>query len=290
MGAVGNAREEVGGDLRSAAGMQFGLGHVLAFGMKREDGLDFVPGLAVNNRRAVVLNGDVAKFEDADVELVGEEGLVGIERFEEGGLFVDLNEGGARGFEFEGLLNRGDEFGIGNPAMGDAGSVVAALANGDRFALEAARGDARDAVIFLNEFAQSALGIGAGLTAFLFVAEIYEEFDDAAVVAFGDGIVDGVNNDLVCAEEGFVVDGVVEVAGEAGVVPQDETCRALFFVAVEIHHAIEVFAADGGAAALGFVHKVVAQDETVCDAVVCDLFELLVGGLLLTHTAAVAAV
>ena len=60
--------------------------------------------------------------------------------------------------------------------------------------------------------------------------------------------------------------------------------------AVGIYHAIEVVAGEGGAAAFGFVHKVVVQDETMRRAVVLELRELLVGGLFLTRTAAVAAV
>lgn len=86
------------------------------------------------------------------------------------------------------------------------------------------------------------------MTAFLFVGDIDEEFDDAAVLALGDGVGEGVDGDLSVAEEGFVVDGVIEVAGEAGVVPEQETVRALAGGAVEIEHAVEVFAPDGGTA------------------------------------------
>lgn len=95
---------------------------------------------------------------------------------------------------------------------------------------------------------ESAFGIGGGLTAFFFVGDVYEEFDDAAVLAFGNGIGEGVDEDAAIAEEGFVVDGVVQVAGEAGVVPKEECFGAAFWVAVGVEHGVEGFASCGGAA------------------------------------------
>lgn len=86
------------------------------------------------------------------------------------------------------------------------------------------------------------------MTAFFFVGDVYEEFDDASVLPFGDWIGEGVDDDVAVAEEGFVVDGVVEVAGEAGVVPEEDAMGSVFEVAGGVYKVVEFFAGEGGAA------------------------------------------
>lgn len=90
--------------------------------------------------------------------------------------------------------------------------------------------------MFEDEVTQAALGVGGGLAALLFVGDVYEEFDDAAVLAIGDGIGEGVDDDIAVAEEGLVVDGVIEVTGEAGVVPEEDGGGTFFHVAGGIDH------------------------------------------------------
>lgn len=157
-------------------------------------------------------------------------------------------EGGAGGAHFKGLFDAVFEFGVGVPAVRHVVGAVAALTDLDGGAFEAHRRRARHTSVFLNEVAESAFGIGGGLSSFFFVAHVYKKFDDATVVAFGDVVVEGVDDDLVGADEGFVVDGVVEVASEAGVIPEDESVGALVGEAVEVYHAVEVVTSCGGAA------------------------------------------
>lgn len=285
---VDQAGEQVGGS--RPARVPLGGGNRFPPGVKRDEALDGVPGGKVNERGTIVCDGQIPKFQNADVDAIGEEGAEGVDGGKEAGLFEDGGEGLPSGAHGECLADAREEIRIGDPAMGDARGVVSVLADGDRGAFEASGRCAGDASVFLDKFAQAALGVDAGLAAFLFIGEIDEEFNDAAIVAFRDGIAEGVNSDLVGAQKGFVVDSVVEVPGEAGVIPEDETCRALFGNPVGVDHAIEVVAANGRAARFGFVHEVVTEDEAVARTIFLDLRQLLVCGLLLTATAAVAAV
>ena len=288
-GAEEQATEEVVAGLTAGMGEGIG-GDVALVGVAVLDELDLIPDLAGDNGAAVVFDGEVAEFENAEVEPVVEEGAVGVEGAVEAGGGVDLEQGFARGAHFEGLADSGDELGVGDPAVGDVGGAVAALANVDGFALEADRRDARDAAVLQDEVAQASAGVGGGLTALLFVGDIDEEFDDAAVLALGDGVGEGVDGDLSITEEGFVVDGVIEVAGKAGVVPEQETMRSLDGGTVEIEHAVEVFTPDGGTARAGHVDKVVTQDQAVGGAIGLDLDQLLFGGLILARATTIAAI
>lgn len=174
--------------------------------------------------------------------------------------------------------------------MGDVGCSVAAGSDLNGVAFEARGRCARHAMMFEDEFAQAAFGIGGGLAAFFFVGDVYEEFDDAPVLSIGDGVGEGVDDDLPIAEQGFVVDGVVEVTGEAGVVPEQNACGAVFWAAGGIYEAIEVFAGGGGCARSGDVYEFVAECEPVGLAVGGDFGDLLVGGGVLTRSARVADV
>lgn len=83
--------------------------------------LDGVPGVHVYERITVMLDHKVAEFKDANVDAVGEEGLVGVEGGEDLCFGVDLGEGAASGAHLEGALDAGDEFWIWDPAVGDVG-------------------------------------------------------------------------------------------------------------------------------------------------------------------------
>lgn len=95
---------------------------------------------------------------------------------------------------------------------------------------------------------ESALGVGGGLAAFFFVGDVYEKFDDAPILSFGDGVGEGVDEDATVAEEGFVVNGIIEVAGEAGVIPEEQGFGAGVGVTIGVDHGVEGFTACGGCA------------------------------------------
>lgn len=76
------------------------------------------------------------------------------------------------------------------------------------------------------------------------------------------------------AQEGFVVGGVVQVTGEAGVVPKQDGDRAVFFAASIGDHAVEVFTPGGGGARFGDIFVDMAQFEVVPGAIGLYRFEL----------------
>ena len=115
--------------------------------------------------------------------------------------------------------------------MSDVGGAITAQSNFDRLAFEADWRRARHTTMFEDEISQSAFCIGGGLTAFFFVGDVYKKFDDAAILTVRDGIGEGMYDDVAIAEEGFVVDGGVEVAGEAGIVPEEDAVGTIIYVA-----------------------------------------------------------
>lgn len=160
---------------------------------------------------------------------------------------MDLDEGGAAGAHFEGAFDAGEKLGVWHPAVGGVGGAIAAGADFDGLTFESDWGRAWDTSMFEDEVAESAFGVCRGLAALFFVGDVDEEFDDAPVLSFGDGVGEGVDDDVSIAEEGFVVDGVVEVAGETGIVPEEDALRFVF-VAGGVDEFVELVAGDGGAA------------------------------------------
>ena len=164
------------------------------------------------------------------------------------GFVVDAQEGCARGFEVEGFFYAGDEFWIGIPTVGDVFGFVAACAEVDGCAFESARWCARDAAISFDEVFEAAFGVGGGLLALFFVGNVDEEFDDATVFAFRNLVVEGMDDYAPLTQAEFVKLGVVYIAGEAGVIPEEQTTRAVGWDLVFREHAVEVVAACCGAA------------------------------------------
>lgn len=253
--------------------------------------LNFLPEFGRDDGLAVIFDDEVVtEFEHAFVDLVRPEGGVGVDGAVEAGLVLYLFEGHACGAHLVGLQDARGEFGIGDPFVRHARGPVAVFADADGFAQEAAGRRARHTAMTLDEFTQAALGIGAGLFALFFVAQVNEEFDDAGIVAFGDGVVEGVNDDAPLADHDLVELGVVYIAGEAGMVPEQESRGARFWNFVERHHAVEFITARDGAAAFGFIHEAVTELQAVLYAIGFDGAQLLVGGLFLAGPAAIAHV
>ena len=161
---------------------------------------------------------------------------------------MDAQEGCASGFEFEGFFYAGDEFWIGIPTMGDVFGFVATGAEVDWGAFESARWCARDAAISFDEVFEAAFCIGGGLLAFFFVGDVDEEFDDATVFAFRYLVIEGMDNYAPLTQAEFVELGVVYIAGEAGIVPEEQTTWSVGWDLVFRDHAVEVVAACCGAA------------------------------------------
>lgn len=253
------------------------------------DDLDGVPERTGDDGVAVVLDGQVAEFEDADVEFVGPEGGVGVDTAEEVGLFLNGSEGGTGGTHFIGTQDEGGEDGIGDPAGSHVGGAVAAQADGDGLAEEAARGDARHTAVLPYQVPQAALYIYRKVGKVLFVLVVDEGFEDATGRTFGDLIVEGVEGVAEGADLGAVELGVVDVAGETVVLPDDDAALGAA-VPEGFHHGMEIVAAYVGGAAAGFVLVDVGEDETVGLRPDPDLVLLLGNGEFLVFVTAVTQV
>jgi len=216
--------------------------------MKRKYLLYGCPGGEVDDGVAVAFDGEVRKMQNPDVEFILKKSVIGVQRVVDVRLFVDLEEGASLGFHPEGDAETGYPVGIRIPTMSNVVGVVASFAKVDGCALEAARGRARDTTIFLYEVTKPTLRIEGGLFAFFFVGHVDEEFDEAAIVAFRDLVVEGVDEDAPFADDDLVELGIVDVAGEAGIVPEEETTWSLSWDLVEGEHTVEVVATGEGAA------------------------------------------
>ena len=229
-GATGETGEEEGGGSATWVG---GVGGFEILGLREFclDDLDLFPDGERDDGFAVVFKNHAAVFEGAHVDLVAEEGGVGVVGAKEVGGLLDLVEGGTPGTHGEGLVDAGFVFWIGNPAVILALFVGAGVDGDQRFALDAPGWDAGDGSLG-NDGAESVFGIDGGLAAFFFVGDVDQDLDEAAVGSFGNIVGEGVDDDLTLgAQERFVVGGIIEVTGEAGVIPEEDAVRAVIRVA-----------------------------------------------------------
>lgn len=264
---------------------------VFRLGVRFDAFLDGVPGGQVNDGLAIFFNDLFAIFEDADEEAVGEEGVIGGDAGEDLGLGVDLAQRGARGFEGKCQAHPLYEIRVREPAMGNSDGAIFIRPDLNWFSFEAIGRGAGHTSKFEHEVFESTFGIAGGLTAFFFVGEVDKEFDDASVFAFGDLVGDGVDGDApLFADDNFVELGIVYIACEAGVIPQDESGGTLGGVIVGIEHAVEIVTPNEGATRAGFIDKAITMGELVLLAIGFDLAELLVGGFVLARSATVTAI
>lgn len=201
---------------------------------------------------------------------------------------LDLGEREAGGAHAEGAADAGEEGRVGDPAMADAWRAVTAGADVDRLTDEAQGRHARHAAVRRDQVPQAAFYVRRRLPAFFFVADVDEELDDASVLAFRDRVGERMDDDIAVAQQRLVIDGIVEVACEAGVIPEQEAEWAVFRAAGGVDHAVEFVAPDGGAARPGDVDEAPAKLEAVRGAEGFDFGQLLVGGSFLPRTAAIA--
>ena len=125
-------------------------------GVGFDDSLHGRPDLEGNDGGDVIGDSEIAEPEDADVDLVLEEGGVGVEGFEQAGGIVDVGEGMTGGAELKGMENQGGGKGINHPAVGNMRLAITAGADLDGLCLETSGGRAGDGAIILDEAAQTA--------------------------------------------------------------------------------------------------------------------------------------
>ena len=133
-------------------------------------------------------------------------------------------------------------FWIGHPAVILSFFTSARVNCDNGLTLEAAGWDTWHGSLSDNG-AETIFCINGGLAAFFFIGDINQNFDKAALGSFGDVIGEGVDDDIAFGpEERLVVSRVIEVASEAGIVPEKDSYGTVGFIAGGCDHAVEVIA------------------------------------------------
>jgi len=270
--------------------MTLAITNLLLLSKFGNNGLNLIPCFHRDHGFAIIGDDEIRIMQLAFVDGVCKKRQIGIERAVEPDAGVDEFERLILRAHLKGFLNTSFEGGIWNPSVRDMLCFVTAFADVDELTHDPARRSARHAAIFLNEVTQAALCVDARLTALLFVGHVDEEFDEATIVSVRDVVFQRMDDDAPPADVYFVTLRVIDVAGEAGVIPEDETVGALVGAEIHVDHALEIVAVLSGAARFGFVYKVVTQDERMEIAEGDDLGQLLICGLVLFHAAAVSPI
>ena len=123
----------------------------------------------------------------------------------------------------------------------------------------------------------------------MFIFEVYGGFEETAHGAFGDFVVEGVEDVAAGANFGAKELGVIDRAGKAVVLPYDDAALCAF-MAEGIHHGLKLVSFDDAGAALGFVLVDVRDDEVVFGGPFFERGFLLLDGEFLVFVAAIAQV
>lgn len=176
-------------------------------------------------------------------------------------------------------------FGIGYPFVDNVGFAIPVRADVDRFTFEAAGRGAGDAAIFADQVAQAAFDIGGEVIQEALVHPVDGGLKETAVEAIWYLVLDAEDLIAAAAEVGFVELGVVDVAGEAGELPDDDALLLGCAGAEVVHHGLESLAGDGGGARAGFVLEDGGEGETFGLAPGANFFFLLLDGEFLFFSA-----
>lgn len=290
-GAARQTAEQVGGVLAAWVGRVVLVGFSAHSAAGLADGLYGLPGGCIDEGFAVIRDDHIAVAQLAAVQPVGEEGGVAVEAAEEMGGFLNLGVAGTGCAHVKGLLAACPGIRIRHPAAGDVGGSVAAFADGNGFALEAARGRAGDDAVNLGVVAQAAPDVFAEFFEELVGHPIQGGFEEAPVGAVRDGIADRYDLIAPPAQVGFVVGGVVDVAGEAREFPDHYAGDLRRFLGAQgVDHCHELLSADDGGARRGDIPVNGLEDDPAIGAPGADDGFLLVDGDVLVIASGVAQV
>src|SRR5690242_16349962 len=134
-------------------------------------------------------------------------------------LVVDLREGVSSRFHFKRFFYFGHQIRNRNATMSNMFGFITTQPKADRFKFEATWRWPGYAFIFLDKFLQTTLRICGCLLALFFVGYINEKFNDATMLAFRNGIVEGVDRNPPLTDPDLVELGIIDVTREAGIIP-----------------------------------------------------------------------
>ena len=258
------------------------------------DHLDLLPGGSVYDWLTIIFDDGVAIAHDADVELIGKKVVPGVFALVEACFSGELLVGRAQGSQRKGALDEGREFGIRFPAVDDMRFSIAACAKDDGLgAFETARGRSADGLVLGDVVLETAFYIAGEVLQVAGVHPVDGGFEATAIETLGDSLVEGVDDIAAPTQIGFVVLGVVDLAGEAGEFPHKNAgfIYCLMGRTSEVgDHGEEACAADGGGTGCGFVFEDLGEGEVVGLAPAADFGFLLWDGEILRVSAGIAQV
>ncbi len=121
-------------------------------------------------------------------------------------------------------------------------------------------------MVFFNQSPQAALDIDREVEKELFVLPINDGFEEFANGAFGDFIVERKEEVTMAANVGPVELRVVERAGEALIIPDEQASLGLLSCAQVVHHFVEAITGNDRRARAGQVFENAGQDQAMVDA------------------------
>ena len=288
-GTAHEAGEDVAGT--GAAGMIFSAGDASFEAASLVEALDGLESLFGDHRLTIIFDDLIAVVKlpqvDAIFEKVAQAAVGGVEAAGRG---ADLVVGSTLGAHLPGEPGTVPGFGIRNPARNGMGFAAAVGADGDDLTLEAAGRGAGHAAVFADEVAEAASDVGGEVLEEAGVHPVDRGLEKAAVEAVWNLVFHAEDGVPAPAEICLVELRVVNVAGEAGKLPDDDALFLAIGSAEVAHHLLESFAGDGGGTRAGFIFENLGEDVALLDAPGADLFFLLLDGEFLVIASGVAEV
>lgn len=126
------------------------------------------------------------------------------------------------------------------------GCAVAAVADVDGFSFKPFRWEAAKGAVLVDEVFEAAFDVDGHVFEKFGVVPVDDVLEYSAVDAFGGDVVEGVDGVAAAAQVGFVVLGVVDVATETRVFPDNDACEVAAGGGEAVDHGQELVAANDG--------------------------------------------
>lgn len=219
------------------------------------DILHLFPQFLGNHRFAIIFKPKVAKLKNATINWIAPKGCEGIQRAKDASRFVDFMETGAGSAHDKGFSDTWNPVRIWYPAVCYSYCAIPANTHLYRFALEPTWRHTWYTSMFFHEFTEPAFGVPGSLTLFLLVGNVDQNFNNMRVHSIWNGICQGMDGDTAFSQGGFVILRIIQVAGKACVVPNENTFGTGNFMLAHINHFVEGITPDRGTTRTRFINK-----------------------------------
>ena len=179
---------------------------------------------------------------------------------------MDVFDGNPFSAHEPGLFDGFGECGIYDPAMENVSGSIAALADLDRLTHEPTRRCARHGPVGGEHVLESALDVVAEILEEFAVGKVNDGLIKAAEIVIGNVILDGVHGEAAHTQQGAVVLGIIDVAGKAAVLPEDDAVIEAARIFKVADHGQEAVPADDRGTRAGFIGIDRGEDEVILGA------------------------